>query len=82
MNMLLILFAMATICYVSPWFLIALVPLVIVFVLLNALFTSGVRELKRLDATTRSPVLSHVTASVQGISTIHAYGKSDEFVHK
>ncbi|XP_033760188.1 LOW QUALITY PROTEIN: multidrug resistance-associated protein 5-like [Pecten maximus] len=82
MNILTIIFALVSICYVSLWFLIALVPLVACFVLLNVIFTSGVRELKRLDSTTRSPLLSHVTASIQGISTIHAFGKSQEFLNR
>ncbi|XP_069104067.1 ATP-binding cassette sub-family C member 5-like isoform X2 [Argopecten irradians] len=82
MNILTIIFALISICYVSLWFLIALVPLIACFIVLNVIFTSGVRELKRLDATTRSPLLSHVTASIQGISTIHAFGKSQEFLDK
>ena len=81
-NILLILSALVMIAYVSPWFIIALVPLLICFFVLNILFTSGVRELKRMDMITRSPLLSHVTASVQGISTIHAYGKMDQFVKR
>ncbi|XP_060079358.1 ATP-binding cassette sub-family C member 5-like [Ylistrum balloti] len=82
MNILTIIFALISICYVSLWFLIALVPLIATFIVLNVIFTSGVRELKRLDATTRSPLLSHVTASIQGISTIHAFGKSQEFLDR
>ena len=81
-NILLILSALVLIAYVSPWFLIALVPLIISFIVLNIIFTSGVRELKRMDMITRSPLLSHVTASVQGISTIHAYGKMDHFIKR
>jgi ATP-binding cassette subfamily C (CFTR/MRP) protein 5 len=81
-NILLIIFALISISYVSLWFLIALVPLTFFFVLLNVLFTSCIRQLKRLDSTTRSPLLSHVQASVQGISTIHAFGKSQDFVNK
>ncbi|CAC5405400.1 ABCC5 [Mytilus coruscus] len=81
-NILMIIFALVSICYVSPWFLIALVPLVFFFVLLNKLFTACIRQLKRLDSVTKSPMISHVQASVQGISTIHAYGKSNEFVDK
>uniref|UniRef100_K1R7I3 Multidrug resistance-associated protein 5 n=1 Tax=Magallana gigas TaxID=29159 RepID=K1R7I3_MAGGI len=82
MNILMIIFSLISIVYVSPYFLIALVPLAIVFFLLNIVFTSSVRELKRLDAKTRSPLISHITATVQGISTIHAFGKSTEFMDR
>ncbi|XP_052104159.1 ATP-binding cassette sub-family C member 5-like isoform X3 [Mytilus californianus] len=81
-NILMIIFALVSISYVSSWFLIALVPLIFFFVLLNKLFTACIRQLKRLDSVTKSPMISHVQASVQGISTIHAYGKSNEFVDK
>ncbi|KAL5004806.1 hypothetical protein ScPMuIL_018262 [Solemya velum] len=79
-NILLVISSFIVIGCVSPWFLIALVPLLVFFLILNIIFTSGVRELKRVDANTRSPLLSHVTASVQGISTIHAYRKSKDFL--
>lgn len=82
MNILMIIFSLISIVYVSPYFLIALLPLAIVFFLLNIVFTSSVRELKRLDAKTRSPLISHITATVQGISTIHAFGKSTEFMDR
>ncbi|XP_053403770.1 ATP-binding cassette sub-family C member 5-like isoform X1 [Mercenaria mercenaria] len=81
-NMLMILFAIGIIAYVSPWFLIALVPLVLCFLALDVVFTSGVRELMRMNSITKSPVISHVTATVQGISTVHAYGKTDQFLDK
>ncbi|KAK3096260.1 hypothetical protein FSP39_025059 [Pinctada imbricata] len=82
MNILLIIFALLSISYVSPWFLIALVPLVICFVLLNRLFSSGIRDLKRLDSSTRSPMISHMQMSVQGMSIIHAFNRTTEFRDK
>jgi len=41
-NILLVFFSLAMIIYVSPWFLIALVPLFIFFIILNIIFSSGV----------------------------------------
>ena len=61
------------------WFLIALVFFIALFVFLNIIFRRSVRELKRLDNVSRSPIFSHISASVQGLSTLHAYGKTDEF---
>ncbi|KAK3604646.1 hypothetical protein CHS0354_007189 [Potamilus streckersoni] len=81
-NSLQIIFAVVMICYVSLWFLLALIPFVICFVLLHKIFASGVKELKRHDAITRSPFLSHVTATVQGIFTIGAYQKEKQFSDK
>ena len=74
-----ILLALGFISVIFPYFLIAVVPLSIVFFLLNRFFRRSVRELKRLDGTTRSPIFSQLTATVQGLATLHAYGKMDEF---
>ncbi|XP_046559479.1 LOW QUALITY PROTEIN: ATP-binding cassette sub-family C member 5-like [Haliotis rubra] len=81
-NVLQVVFSLLMICYMSPWFLVAMIPLIAVFGCLFVMFVRCARNLKRMDAVTKSPLVSHITASVQGISTIHAYGKIEEFVTK
>ncbi|XP_064615188.1 ATP-binding cassette sub-family C member 5-like [Liolophura sinensis] len=81
-NSLVVIGSLLIIAYVSLWFLIALVPLSIVFGVLKQLFSTGIRELKRSDNVTRSPLISHISASVMGITTIHAYGKTAAFTEK
>ena len=78
-NILRIFISLGIIASIFPWFLIAVVPLAAIFLALNYYFRRAVRELKRLDGTTRSPVFSHVTATVQGLSTLHAFKKMEEF---
>ncbi|XP_078673277.1 ATP-binding cassette sub-family C member 5-like [Branchiostoma floridae x Branchiostoma belcheri] len=68
------------ICVVFPWFVLALVPLGILFFLANYFFRHVIRELKRFDNIMRSPWFSHVTASIQGLHTIHAYQQEKEFL--
>ncbi|KAL3847029.1 hypothetical protein ACJMK2_017965 [Sinanodonta woodiana] len=78
-NCLLIISAIIMICYVSSWFLIALVPLSVCFVAMNKMFATGIKEFKRQEAVMLSPLISHATATVQGIFTIGAYKRGPHF---
>lgn len=52
----LILLTIGVIAGVFPWFLAVLVPLAIVFAIVNRFFNRSARELKRLDNISRSPI--------------------------
>ncbi|CAF0837577.1 unnamed protein product [Brachionus calyciflorus] len=61
---------------VNPWMVIPLIPLGIVFYLIQKYFVSTARELKRLDNIGRSPIFVHTNTTIEGISTIRAADKS------
>ncbi|GAU88871.1 hypothetical protein RvY_01490-1 [Ramazzottius varieornatus] len=73
-------FAVIQIAIVFPWILIAVFILVIVFLCLSKCFRCGVRDFKRLENLTTSPVLSLAASTVNGLSTIHAYGKYTDLI--
>ncbi|XP_071488722.1 ATP-binding cassette sub-family C member 5-like [Diadema antillarum] len=75
-------FNICTIIYIFPWFLIAITAMLTVFGFLNRFYRPGLRGIKMLDNTLRSPWFSHVTSSMNSLSTVHAYGKKEEFIAK
>ncbi|XP_075056002.1 ATP-binding cassette sub-family C member 4 isoform X1 [Mixophyes fleayi] len=66
---------------VIPWILIPLLPLVIIFFFLRRYFLETSRDIKRLESTTRSPVFSHLSSSLQGLWTIRAFKAEQRFQH-
>jgi hypothetical protein len=42
-------------------------------------YQRSARELKRMDGITRSPIVEHLSATLQGLSTIRAYNKVEQF---
>lgn len=66
-----------TIGIVSPYALVSFVPLMLILWFLQRFFRATSRELKRLDAISRSPVYAHFTESLDGMSSIRAYGAQD-----
>ncbi|XP_042338321.1 ATP-binding cassette sub-family C member 4-like, partial [Plectropomus leopardus] len=64
---------------VIPWILIPVLPLLLVFLYLRRYFLQTSRDIKRLESTTRSPVFSHLSSSLQGLWTIRAFGAEERF---
>nr|UOU03341.1 ATP-binding cassette subfamily C4-1-2 [Brachionus rubens] len=60
---------------VNPWMIIPLIPLGIVFYIIQNYFVKTARELKRLDNIGRSPIFVHTNTTIEGISTIRAADK-------
>uniref|UniRef100_A0A4W6DQY7 Cystic fibrosis transmembrane conductance regulator n=1 Tax=Lates calcarifer TaxID=8187 RepID=A0A4W6DQY7_LATCA len=64
---------------VIPWILIPVLPLLLIFLYLRRYFLQTSRDIKRLESTTRSPVFSHLSSSLQGLWTIRAFGAEERF---
>uniref|UniRef100_A0A670I6L0 ATP binding cassette subfamily C member 4 n=1 Tax=Podarcis muralis TaxID=64176 RepID=A0A670I6L0_PODMU len=64
---------------VIPWILVPLIPLFILFIFLRRYFLDTSRDIKRLESTTRSPVFSHLSSSLQGLWTIRAFKAEQRF---
>ncbi|XP_072433975.1 ATP-binding cassette sub-family C member 4 isoform X2 [Chiloscyllium punctatum] len=67
---------------VIPWILIPITPLAIVFFFLRRYYLKTSRDIKRMESSTRSPVFSHLSSSLQGVWTIRATKTEQQFQAK
>ncbi|KAI5478725.1 putative ABC metal ion transporter [Pseudohyphozyma bogoriensis] len=70
----------AVITYSAPAFLIVFFPLMFVYKTVQTYYLSTSRELKRLDATTKSPIFASFQETLGGVATIRAYRQSERFI--
>ncbi|XP_066894233.1 ATP-binding cassette sub-family C member 8 isoform X3 [Kogia breviceps] len=74
--------ALAVISYVTPVFLVALLPLAVVCYFIQKYFRVASRDLQQLDDTTQLPLLSHFAETVEGLTTIRAFRYETWFQQK
>lgn len=67
------------ISFIIPIFLVAAIFITITFVAISALYINLARDLKRIESTQRSPLIQHFGETLQGITTIRAYGDEARF---
>jgi ABC-type multidrug transport system fused ATPase/permease subunit len=64
---------------VTPLFLIPLVPILVIYFIIQQYYRHTSRELKRLGSIARSPLFAHFGETLSGVSTIRAYSEQDRF---
>ncbi|XP_062850775.1 ATP-binding cassette sub-family C member 9 isoform X2 [Trichomycterus rosablanca] len=76
---LLCLSAIGVIAFVTPAFLIALVPLAVAFYFIQKYFRVASRDLQDLDDSTQLPLLCHFSETAEGLTTIRAFRHEARF---
>ncbi|XP_078405252.1 ATP-binding cassette sub-family C member 8 isoform X3 [Cetorhinus maximus] len=71
--------ALAVISYVTPVFLITLIPLAVAYYFIQKYFRVASRDLQQLDDSTQLPLLSHFSETVEGLTTIRALREENRF---
>ncbi|XP_075676248.1 multidrug resistance-associated protein 1-like isoform X2 [Dermatophagoides pteronyssinus] len=66
----------------APIILIALIPILFLYYIVQRLYIASSRQLKRIESITRSPIYHHFTETVNGISSIRAYGVEKKFINE
>eukprot|EP00878_Enallax_costatus_P008308 GHUV01008686.1.p1 GENE.GHUV01008686.1~~GHUV01008686.1.p1 ORF type:complete len:1320 (+),score=395.23 GHUV01008686.1:299-4258(+) len=63
----------------TRWFGIAIVPITIIYMVLQRYYIPSARELQRIESVTRSPIYSKFSEALAGVATIRAYRREDYF---
>ena len=68
------------ICVATPWFIVTLIPITAIYLFIRKYFVASMRQLKRMDSASKSPIFSHFSESLTGVSTIRAYKDEKRFI--
>uniref|UniRef100_A0AAR2J5P1 ATP-binding cassette, sub-family C (CFTR/MRP), member 8b n=1 Tax=Pygocentrus nattereri TaxID=42514 RepID=A0AAR2J5P1_PYGNA len=74
--------AVGVISFVTPVFLIALLPLAIAYYFIQKYFRVASRDLQQLEDSTQIPLLSHYSQTIEGLTTIRAFRHEQRFKKK
>ncbi|CAG9854513.1 unnamed protein product [Phyllotreta striolata] len=64
---------LALVLYVNPYTLIIVAILTLIFSFVRHIYLRSSNNIKRLEGRMKSPVFNHLTATLQGLTTIRAY---------
>lgn len=67
---------------VFPWFALPLAAIAALFIFMQRIFRVVMRDLKRQENISRSPIYDHIATTIEGISSIHAFRKQEDFMEK
>ncbi|KAJ8957037.1 hypothetical protein NQ314_006614 [Rhamnusium bicolor] len=65
------------VAFVNPQFLILMAIIIIFFLILRHIYLKSSKNIKRLEGIMRSPVFTHLNVTLQGLTTIRAFGVQD-----
>ncbi|XP_025407848.1 ATP-binding cassette sub-family C member Sur-like isoform X2 [Sipha flava] len=65
---------------ITPWFLIIVVPICLVYYTVQKFYRCSSRDLQKLEGNLRSPMITHCNETISGLDTIRAFGKQPWFM--
>ncbi|KAJ8918454.1 hypothetical protein NQ315_008151 [Exocentrus adspersus] len=61
----------------NPWIFLPTIIVLVIFYCIRLVFLATSRDIKRVEAVTRSPIFTHLSASLEGLTTIRAFGAQE-----
>ncbi|XP_030837858.1 multidrug resistance-associated protein 5 isoform X2 [Strongylocentrotus purpuratus] len=74
--------SLITITVIFPYFLCAFIPIIVIFYFIMVFYRRGVNDMKQLENVSRSPWFSHIGSTAMGLTTIHAYDKTNDVIKR
>ena len=65
---------------ITPFFVVALLPIVMMYAMLQRFYIPTSREVQRIESVTRSPIYAGFSETVTGASVIRAFGRIEHFI--
>ncbi|CAG2120002.1 unnamed protein product, partial [Medioppia subpectinata] len=81
-NFFVVILSLIMISLETPLVLLAIGPIIIVYIMCQRVFISSSRQIKRFESETRSPIISHLSETFNGTASIRAFGADHWFVRQ
>ncbi|KAM5281161.1 ATP-binding cassette sub-family C member 2-like [Ctenodactylus gundi] len=65
-----------------PLFILGVIPMVFFYFIIQRYYVASSRQIRRLSGASRSPVISHFSETLSGVSTIRAFGHEQRFIQQ
>ncbi|KAG0084494.1 hypothetical protein BGZ93_001203 [Podila epicladia] len=72
--------SVVVVCIVNAWIVIAIPFLFAGFIGLRAVYIKTSRQVKRIDSQTRSPIYSQLSETLDGLTSVRAFGVGERFM--
>ncbi|KFB49204.1 sulfonylurea receptor/ abc transporter [Anopheles sinensis] len=65
---------------VTPYFILLTIPICGIYYVVQKFYRASSRELQRIESITYSPILAHFSETIEGVTTIRAFGQEARFM--